>query len=84
MTSGKQSNQAAGLSREHLLRLYETMVLIRAFDERFVALVGQGKFVGTGHLYVGQEAVAAGVCATIESDDYVTSTHRGHGHWRRA
>src|SRR3989304_696585 len=80
MTSGKQSNQAAGLSREHLLRLYETMVLIRAFDERFVSLVGQGKFVGTGHLYVGQEAVAAGVCATIESDDYVTSAHRGHGH----
>ena len=48
MTSGKQSRQAAGLSRADLLRLYETMVLIRAFAERFVALVGQGKFVGTG------------------------------------
>jgi len=72
--------EASGLSREELLRLYETMALIRAFEERFVALVGQGKFVGTGHLYVGQEAVAAGVCATLQPDDYVTSTHRGHGH----
>jgi len=71
---------AIGLSREELLRLYEAMALIRAFDERFVALVGQGKFVGTGHLYVGQEAVAAGVCAALQPDDYVTSTHRGHGH----
>lgn len=68
------------LSRDDLLRLYETMTLIRAFDQRFAALVAQGKFSGVGHLYVGQEAVAAGVCAALRPDDYVTSTHRGHGH----
>jgi len=67
-------------SEEQLLGFYETMALIRAFEERFVSLVGQGKFVGTGHLCVGQEAVAAGVCAALNEDDYVTSTHRGHGH----
>lgn len=70
----------ATLARSDLLRLYETMVLIRAFDQRFAALVAQGKFSGVGHLYVGQEAVAAGVCAALQPDDYVTSTHRGHGH----
>ncbi len=68
------------LTRSDLLRLYETMVLIRAFDQRFATLVAQGKFSGVGHLYVGQEAVAAGVCAALQPDDYVTSTHRGHGH----
>jgi acetoin:2,6-dichlorophenolindophenol oxidoreductase subunit alpha len=75
---GKSPN--AALSRAELLKLYGTMALIRAFEERFVALVGQGKFVGTGHLYVGQEAVAAGICAALREDDYLTSTHRGHGH----
>ncbi len=67
-------------SRKQLLEFYESMALIRAFEERFVALVTQGKLVGTGHLCVGQEAVAAGVCGALEEDDYVTSTHRGHGH----
>ena len=76
----KRKQSKSQLSSDALVRLYETMVLIRAFDERFAALVAQGKFVGTGHLYVGQEAVAAGVCAALRDDDYVTSTHRGHGH----
>jgi TPP-dependent pyruvate/acetoin dehydrogenase alpha subunit len=76
----KRKQAAAKLSKDELVRLYETMSLIRAFEERFVALVGQGKFTGVGHLYVGQEAVAAGVCAALKEDDYVTSTHRGHGH----
>jgi len=81
MTSKARAKPAGrGLTQEQLLRFYQTMVLIRAFDERFAALVGQGKFVGTGHLYVGQEAVATGVCAALRDDDYVTSTHRGHGH----
>ncbi len=79
-TESLDKRASAALAPEELLRLYETMTLIRAFDERFVALVGQGKFVGTGHLYVGQEAVATGVCARLREDDYITSTHRGHGH----
>lgn len=70
----------AGLDRETLLKLYERMALIRAFEERFAALVSKGKFSGTGHLYAGQEAVAVGLCAHLSDDDYITSTHRGHGH----
>lgn len=79
-TASDVKTPGASLTRDELLRLYETMALIRAFDQRFAALVAQGKFSGVGHLYVGQEAVAAGVCAALEPDDYVTSTHRGHGH----
>ncbi|TAK60750.1 MAG: thiamine pyrophosphate-dependent dehydrogenase E1 component subunit alpha [Dehalococcoidia bacterium] len=67
-------------SRDAALRLHETMVLIRAFDQRVANLVLKGAFSGVGHLYVGQEAVAAGVCAALRDDDYMTSNHRGHGH----
>jgi pyruvate dehydrogenase E1 component alpha subunit len=67
-------------TRDELLALHRTMVLVRAFDERVARLVLKGAFSGVGHLYVGQEAVAAGVCAALRDDDYVTSTHRGHGH----
>ncbi len=67
-------------SRDEALRLYETMSLIRAFDSRVANLVLKGAFSGVGHLYVGQEAVATGVCAALRDDDYMTSNHRGHGH----
>ncbi len=80
MGKAKARRRAPRLTLDRLLGFYRTMALIRAFEERFVALVGQGKFVGTGHLCVGKEAVAAGVCAALNEDDYVTSTHRGHGH----
>ena len=60
--------------------LLETMVLIRQFDERVGLLYMEGKLAGSTHLYVGQEAVAAGVIAHLRRDDYITSTHRGHGH----
>ncbi|MDQ6669378.1 MAG: thiamine pyrophosphate-dependent enzyme, partial [Chloroflexota bacterium] len=56
------------------------MLRIRAFDERIVTLFAAGKVAGAVHSYVGEEAVAAGVCANLRSDDYITSTHRGHGH----
>ncbi|MBO0682810.1 MAG: thiamine pyrophosphate-dependent dehydrogenase E1 component subunit alpha, partial [Candidatus Dormibacteraeota bacterium] len=56
------------------------MVLIRAFEERIFALRQSGVLQGSAHLYAGQEAVAAGVCAQLERADYVASTHRGHGH----
>lgn len=81
MTEAARDDDAGGApSRDRALALYATMVLIRAFEERFATLVLKGKFSGVGHLYVGQEAVAAGVCAALRDDDYVTSTHRGHGH----
>ena len=60
--------------------MYATMSLIREFEERLRWLVETGVPVGAVHYYVGQEAVAAGVCAVLESDDWIASTHRGHGH----
>jgi pyruvate dehydrogenase E1 component alpha subunit len=81
MAETKRGNESAGEpSRDDLLALHGTMVLIRAFEQRVATLVLKGAFSGVGHLCVGQEAVAAGVCAALRDDDYVTSTHRGHGH----
>jgi pyruvate dehydrogenase E1 component alpha subunit len=66
--------------RDRLLWLHRTMVRIRAFDTRIVTLFTAGRIAGALHSYVGQEAVAAGTCLNLRSDDYVASTHRGHGH----
>jgi len=60
--------------------LYRTMLTIRRFEERCNYLYMQGRIPSTLHLYIGQEAVATGVCAHLRPDDYVTSTHRPHGH----
>lgn len=60
--------------------LYRTVRLIRRFEERAIDLVRSGEIVGGVHPYIGQEAVAAGVCAALGGDDLVTGTHRGHGH----
>jgi len=63
-----------------LVRLYETMVRIRRFEEEVNLLFLSGNMPGTIHLYMGQEAIAAGVCAHLSRDDVTTSTHRPHGH----
>ncbi|MCZ7571236.1 MAG: thiamine pyrophosphate-dependent dehydrogenase E1 component subunit alpha [Ardenticatenaceae bacterium] len=68
------------LSKDKAQELYERMVRIRTFEEKAAALVDQGRLVGEIHVYVGQEASAVGVCAALRDDDYITSTHRGHGH----
>jgi TPP-dependent pyruvate/acetoin dehydrogenase alpha subunit len=60
--------------------LYRVVRLIRRFEERAVKLVRSGVIVGGIHPYIGQEAIAAGVCAALRTDDLITSTHRGHGH----
>jgi acetoin:2,6-dichlorophenolindophenol oxidoreductase subunit alpha len=60
--------------------LYRTMRLIRRFEERVVDLVNANEIAGVTHEYVGQEAVATGVCAALARGDVITSTHRGHGH----
>jgi acetoin:2,6-dichlorophenolindophenol oxidoreductase subunit alpha len=60
--------------------LYQMVRLIRRFEERAIELVRSGEIVGGIHPYIGQEAVAAGVCAALGPDDLVTGTHRGHGH----
>ena len=63
-----------------LLDMYRTMLTIRRFEERCNYLYMQGRIPSTLHLYIGQEAVATGVCSHLRSDDYVLSTHRPHGH----
>ncbi len=63
------------------LRLYESMVLIRRVEERLRDDSAAGKLPGAVHLYIGEEAVATGVCAHLSDRDYATSTHRGHGHF---
>ncbi len=65
---------------QSLLDLYRTMLTIRRFEERANALYMEGKIPSTLHLYIGQEAVATGVCAVLKRTDYVLSTHRPHGH----
>ena len=62
------------------LEAYRRLFLIRAFEEKLEALFAKGKIPGFVHTYIGQEAIAVGVCANLRTDDYVTSTHRGHGH----
>jgi len=61
-------------------QLYRTMRTIRRFEELVVELVNANEIAGVTHEYVGQEAVATGVCAALRADDVITSTHRGHGH----
>lgn len=68
------------ISKEKLIGLYNTMVTIRLFEDKIVDLYARGLVPGLAHLYIGEEAVAAGVCAVLREDDYITSTHRGHGH----
>ncbi len=68
------------LDKTQLTSLYRTMRLIRRFEERVVELVNRDEIPGVTHEYVGQEAVATGVCAALRPDDVITSTHRGHGH----
>lgn len=62
------------------LNMYEMMVKIRAFEEEVMRSSEAKLFHGTTHLYIGQEAVATGVCAHLSDEDYITSTHRSHGH----
>ena len=60
--------------------LYRTVRLIRRFEQRAIELVRSGVIPGGIHPYIGEEAIAAGVCAALRADDLITSTHRGHGH----
>ena len=65
---------------ETLTAMYERMVLIREFEERAGVLAEEARIKGAVHLYVGEEAVGVGVCTQLSGTDYITSTHRGHGH----
>jgi pyruvate dehydrogenase E1 component alpha subunit len=65
---------------DRIVRMYRQMVAIRLFEERVNDLYMRALMPGLAHLYIGEEAVAVGACAALRTDDYITSTHRGHGH----
>lgn len=67
--------------RESYISLYQRMLLIRRAEEKLSALAKEGKFPGAVHLYIGQEASGVGACSSLTDRDWITSTHRGHGHF---
>ena len=71
---------STAITNEVLLDMHRRMVRIRIFEETAGKMMENGKIPGALHLYVGQEAIAAGVMVHLSNEDYITSTHRGHGH----
>ncbi len=76
----RKASATPRLDREEALHFLRQMMLIREFEERALKLFTDQELVGMCHVSVGQEAVAVGVCSELRVDDYVASTHRGHGH----
>ena len=68
------------LDAEHWLHAYEQMIKIRTFEDAANELYTSARMPGIAHLYIGEEAIAVGICEALRQDDYITSTHRGHGH----
>jgi TPP-dependent pyruvate/acetoin dehydrogenase alpha subunit len=79
-TAANQWKTNAGISAEKWLGAYRRMLMIRLFEEQVNELYTRALMPGLAHLYVGEEAVAVGICEALRKDDYITSTHRGHGH----
>jgi pyruvate dehydrogenase E1 component alpha subunit len=81
-TSPAKQAEAGALAgkRDHWLHVYKQMLTIRLFEEQVNELYISAKMPGLAHLYSGEEAIAVGVCEALRRDDYITSTHRGHGH----
>ncbi len=75
-----EKSTAQGISSDKYLEMYRKMVAIRLFEENVNDLYTRAIMPGLAHLYIGEEAIAVGVCSALRSDDYITSTHRGHGH----
>ena len=69
-----------GYEKKQLLDFYKTMLTIRRFEEQTFEFYKRGLMAGLAHLYMGEEAVATGVCGALNEKDYIGSTHRGHGH----
>jgi len=81
MSKDKKSNgKQKQIDVEFWLAVYKQMVKIREFEEKVNELYLSAIMPGLAHLYSGQEAIAVGVCQALNNDDYITSTHRGHGH----
>src|SRR5436190_23788768 len=68
------------IEKERLIHMYRQMVAIRLFEERVNDLYTRALMPGLAHLYIGEEAIACGICEALRKDDFITSTHRGHGH----
>ncbi len=75
-----QTKAKVDMKTEQWMRMYRRMVMIREFEEQVNELYTRALMPGLAHLYIGEEAVAVGVCEALRGDDYITSTHRGHGH----
>jgi pyruvate dehydrogenase E1 component alpha subunit len=75
-----QSKTQSGIEAKQWLHMYRRMVMIRLFEEQVNDLYTRALMPGLAHLYIGEEAVAVGICEALRRDDYITSTHRGHGH----
>ncbi|MEL7650190.1 MAG: thiamine pyrophosphate-dependent dehydrogenase E1 component subunit alpha [Sedimentibacter sp.] len=69
-----------GYKKEQLIDFYTTMYKMRRFEEEIFEFYKKGMMAGLAHLYMGEEAVATGICSALKEDDYIGSTHRGHGH----
>jgi acetoin:2,6-dichlorophenolindophenol oxidoreductase subunit alpha len=80
MTTATERSGASSVKAEQVLRMYRQMLAIRLFEERVNDLYTRALMPGLAHLYIGEEAVAVGICEALRTDDYITSTHRGHGH----
>jgi len=76
----REAETRLALSRKTLIDLYTTMLTIRRFEERVVQEVYEGKVPGFVHSYIGEEAIATGVCVHLNKEDRIVSHHRGHGH----
>jgi len=79
-TAARPSNAVSEPTAEKWLLMYRRMQMIRHFEDRVNDLYLRALMPGLAHLYVGEEAVAVGICEALRPDDYITSTHRGHGH----
>jgi TPP-dependent pyruvate/acetoin dehydrogenase alpha subunit len=79
-TSKPVADRAATTEKDKWLHAYRQMVSIRLFEEQVNELYTRALMPGLAHLYSGEEAVAVGICEALRIDDYITSTHRGHGH----
>ncbi|HXY15453.1 MAG TPA: thiamine pyrophosphate-dependent enzyme [Terriglobales bacterium] len=78
--AANQRESVSAISVEQWLRMYRQMLRIRLFEEQVNQLYTRALMPGLAHLYTGEEAVAVGVCEALRKEDYITSTHRGHGH----
>lgn len=80
MSKTRSNDRSVSIDPGDKIEMLRTMERIRAFESRIQTLFADGEMPGFVHLYIGEEAIASGVCQALDDDDYVTSTHRGHGH----